>query len=126
MSLNEFYRPKLASDKGTYQFIEDMFPRLITKYKKQPMLVDNFLTYFSNLCSGDSTLKNTYLTPQKFKVVLNALHHFILNHKSKNREFLDLRQTVYSLIANLITNAEHRKVLVAYWQKDENLNEIKT
>lgn len=52
MSLSEVYRSQLSSDKATYEFIEDMFPRVITKYKKQPLLVDNFLTYFSNLCSG--------------------------------------------------------------------------
>lgn len=38
---------------------------------------------------------------------------------------MDLKQTVYSLVANLITNAEHRKVLVTFWQKDDNLNEVR-
>jgi IS30 family transposase len=61
-----------------------MFPKLITKYKKQPLLLDNFLTFFSNLCSGESVLK-TSLTKDKVAIIFDSLYHFVLNHKSKNR-----------------------------------------
>ena len=86
-----------------------MFPKLITKYKKQTQLLDNFMTFFSNLCSGESALKNTHLKKEKVCVIWDSLYLFILSHKTKNRMILDLKQSVYSLIANLITNLDHRK-----------------
>ena len=49
------------------------------------MLLDNFVTYFSNLCSGDSVLKNSFLTKTKVKVIIDSFYHYILNHVSKNR-----------------------------------------
>lgn len=49
------------------------------------MLLDNFITYMSNLCSGDSHFKNIFLTRTKVKVIIDAFYHYILDHKSKNR-----------------------------------------
>lgn len=124
MTLSEIYRPLLGGDKKTYEFIESMFPKLITKYKKQPQLLDNFYTFFSNLCSGQSTLKNNFLKKEKFTVILDSLYHFILTHRSKNRIFLDLKQSVYSLIANIITNGEHRKTFVEFIKKNNKIEEL--
>lgn len=124
MTLSENYRPQMASDKKTYEFIESMFPKLITKYKKQPQLLDNFITLFSNLCSGESALKNNFLKKEKFTVILDSLYHFILSHKSKNRLFLDLKQSVYSFIANVITNAEHRKTFIEFIKKNNKIEEL--
>lgn len=121
MTLSEIYRPQMAGDKKTYEFIEFMFPKLITKYKKQPQLLDNFITLFSNLCSGESTLKNNFLRKEKFTVILDSLYHFILSHKSKNRLFLDLKQSLYSFIANIITNAEHRKTFVEFVKQNNKV-----
>lgn len=116
MSLSDIYRPLMSSDKGTFEFVETMFSKLITKYKKQPQLLDNFMTLLSNLCSGDSTLKNSFLKKEKVTVIYDSLFLFILSHKSKNRLILDLKQTVYSLIANIITNLEHRKTFLLFLQ----------
>ena len=124
MTLSEIYRPQMASDKKTYDLIEAMFPKLITKYKKQPQLLDNFITLFSNLCSGESALKNNFLKKEKFTVILDSLYHFILSHKSKNRLFLDLKQSVYSFIANVITNAEHRKTFIEFIKKNNKIEEL--
>ena len=85
MSLSDAYRPQLSSDKKSYEFIETLYPKLVTKYKKQTMLLDNFVTYFSNLCSGDSVLKNNFLTKTKVKVIIDSFYHYVLNHVSKNR-----------------------------------------
>jgi hypothetical protein len=34
--------------------------------------------------------------------------------KGKNRKILNVKQTSYSLIANIITNIEHRKIFAKY------------
>lgn len=112
MSLSDIYRPQMSSDKRTFEFIETMFTKLITKYKKQPQLLDNFMTLTSNLCSGDSALKNVFLKKEKVVIIFESIYLLILSHKSKNRLFLDLKQSIYSLIANLITNIDHRKTFV--------------
>ena len=125
MSLSDVYRPQLSSDKKTCEFVEAMFPRLITKYKKQTMLLDNFMTFFSNLCSGESNLKNSYLKTEKVKIILDSLYHFVLSHKSKNRELLDLKQSLYSFIANVITNLGHRKMFVELLEKDDRMGDIR-
>lgn len=101
-----------------------MFPKLITKYKKQPQLLDNFFTFLSNLCSGDSLLKNSYLKAEKVKVIFESIHLLILSHKTKNRLHLDLKQTIFSFFANLVTNSEHRKTFIEFLQADNKLQEI--
>ena len=62
-----------------------MFSKLITKYKKQPRLVDSFLTFFSNLCSGDSVLKGSFLKKDKVSAIVGSLFYMILDVKTKNR-----------------------------------------
>ena len=89
------------------------------------MLLDNFMTFFSNLCSGESPLKNQHLKSSKTKVIFDSLYHFVLGHKSKNREFLDLKQSLYSFIANLVTNLEHRKVFISFLNEDNKFEEIR-
>ena len=61
MTLYEPCRLQLSSSEATFTFITQLFPVLISKYKKQPNLVDNFFIFMSNLCSGESQLKNKYL-----------------------------------------------------------------
>ena len=89
------------------------------------MLLDNYVTYMSNLCSGDSALKNIFLTKTRVKVIIDAFYYYVLNHKSKNRDFLDLRQSIYSFIANIITNVEHRKLFVEMLGKDNKMDELR-
>lgn len=61
ITLYEPYRLQLSSSPRIYEFIETLFPKLITKYKKQTTILDHFCTFFSNLASGDSALKTNML-----------------------------------------------------------------
>ena len=125
ITLSDSYRPLLSSNHKTFQFIEFMFSKLITKYKKQPRLVDNFLTFFSNLCSGDSILKGSFLNKDKVSAIVGSLFYMILDVKTKNRQVLDLRQTIYSFIANLITHEQHRRFFVDFLTKNNKLVDLK-
>ena len=45
--------------------------------------------------------------------------------KTKNRKILDLRQTAFNLISNIVTNVENRKVFVDYLIKNDRIQFIK-
>lgn len=78
---------------------------LISKYKKQTDLVDNFFVFLSNLCEGDSPLKGILIKKEQLMVMIEALFVRIFDQgKTHNRRVLELRQTVFNLISNIITN----------------------
>ena len=89
-----------------------MFPRLITKVKKQPQLLDNFLLFVSNLVSKDSKLKDSYLSTDEVMALIASLDEYLWKAKTKNRLLMDARQTSMSLVSNLLTNAKIRRVFV--------------
>lgn len=61
ITLYEPCKLELSKSTKSLDFITKMFPILITKFKKQPSLLDNFFIFVSNLCEGNSILKNSYL-----------------------------------------------------------------
>lgn len=88
-----------------YNFIETTYTKLISKRKNRTQLLNLFVIYMSNLLSGaDSGLKNTYLTKQKFTTLIDSFFVLILDEKTQNRTFLDLKKNVYGLIANMATH----------------------
>ena len=59
----------------------------------------------SNLLSGsDSGLKNTYFTKQKVVTIIDSFFVVVLDKKTQNRAFLDLKKNIYGLIANFGTH----------------------
>jgi hypothetical protein len=126
VTLYEPCRINLSSSSKSFDFINKLFPILITKYKKQPCLLDNFFIFISNLCEGNSTLKNNYLKKEQFIVMTEAMFVRIFDEdRSKNRNIMDLKQSIYSLISNLITNVEHRKAFVAYLISKDRIQFLK-
>ena len=73
MSLYEPYRLQLSGTPKTYEFLKLMFPRLITKCKKQGVLLDNFLLFFSNLCAKESKLKEVFMSPEEVIGLISSL-----------------------------------------------------
>jgi hypothetical protein len=60
----------------------------------------------SNLLSGsDSGLKNNYFTKQKFITLMDSFFVLILDQKTQNRSFLDLKKNIIGLLANMATHA---------------------
>lgn len=60
-------------------------------------------------------MKNNYLQKEQFIVMAEALFVRIFDEdRGKNRGTLDIKQSIYSLISNIITNVEHRKAFVKY------------
>lgn len=49
----------------------------------------------------------------------------VFDYKSKNRKILELKQTIYSLIANLITHPELRKTFVEFVKKNNRFQDLK-
>lgn len=119
MSLHEKYRELLAESPETHKFIELTFSRLISRHKKQPDLFSSFLIYASNLCSGNSKLRDTFITDSAFNVIVGLLYEKVVTRKTTNRAYLNLRKNVYSLYANLIINQEHRNRFNAYFSQEE-------
>ncbi len=65
-----------------------------------------FVIYMSNLLSGsDSGLKNTFFTKEKFTTLIDSFFVLILEHKTHNKTFLDLKKNVFGLIANMSTHS---------------------
>lgn len=59
----------------------------------------------SNLLSGaDSGLKNNFFNKQKFTTLIDSFFVLILDEKSQNRTFLELKKNVFGLIANMATH----------------------
>lgn len=59
----------------------------------------------SNLLSGsDSGLKNYYFTKQKFTTLMDSFFVLILDQKTQNRTFLDLKKNTIGLLANMATH----------------------
>lgn len=58
LSQSEKYRTLLATNRPTIDFLLQSYPVIITKFKKEMQLVTSFVVYCSNLCMGDSILKN--------------------------------------------------------------------
>ncbi len=107
----------------TVEFVNKMFPVLISKFKKQTGLVDNFFVFLSNLCEGDSPLKTTLIKKEQLMVMIEALFVRIFDQgKTHNRRVLELRQTVYNLISNIITHPDNRKAFVAYLTTRDRLS----
>lgn len=40
---------------------------------------------------------------------------YILDEKTQNRNFLDLKKNVYGLLANFATHTEHRKTIIDFF-----------
>ncbi len=79
----------------------------------------------SNLLSGaDSGLKNNYFTKKKVTTLVDSFFVFILDQKTQNRAFLDLKKNVYGLIANFASHPEHRKTLIEFFQTNNKFIEI--
>lgn len=59
----------------------------------------------SNLLSGsDSGLKNVYFNKQKFTILMDSFFVLILDQKTQNRAFLDLKKNTIGLLANMATH----------------------
>ena len=95
MSLHEKYRPLLAGSLNTAKFFETTFSRLVTKHKKHPDLLSSFLIYGSNLCSGVSKLRDSVISSEVFKVLINTLYVKILTKRTTNRPYLNLKKSVF-------------------------------
>jgi hypothetical protein len=88
-----------------------------SRVKSKTQLLSLFIIFMSNLLSGtESGLKNKFFfKDNKFYTLINSLYVMILDqHSSSNRNFLDLKKNVYGLIANLVTNLEHRKAFIEF------------
>ena len=110
MTLYEPYRLQMSGAYSTVEFIRRMFPRLITKAKKQPQLLDNFLLFVSNLVSKDSKLKDSFLSTDEVMALIASLDEYLWKAKTKNRLLMDARQTSMALVSNLLTNPKIRRV----------------
>ena len=104
MSLHEKYREMLADSPETHKFIEQTFSRLISRHKKQPDLLSSFMIFASNLCSGNSKLRDNFITGAAFKIMVGLLFEKVLKRKTANRSYLNLKKNVFSLYANLSIN----------------------
>jgi hypothetical protein len=87
-----------------------------SRIKSKTQLLSLFIIFMSNLLSGtESGLKNKFFfKDNKFYTLINSLYVMILDQHSSNRNFLDLKKNVYGLIANLVTNLEHRKAFIEF------------
>ena len=125
ISLYEPYRIKLSNDNKVHTFIEETYTKLLNKKKTRTELLNIFIIYMSNLLSGaDSGLKNTYFTKQKVTTLIDSFFVYILDEKTNNRNFLDLKRNVYGLLANFATHPEHRKTVVDFFVKNNKFEEI--
>lgn len=61
-----------------------------------------------NLCSGNSKLRDNYITDEKFKTIVTLLYDKVISRKTVNRSHLNLKKNIYSLFANLAINQGHR------------------
>jgi hypothetical protein len=97
-----------------------------SRIKSKTQLLSLFIIFMSNLLSGsDSGLKNKFFRENKFYTLINSLYVMILDqHSSSNRNFLDLKKNVYGLIANLVTNVEHRKAFIEFAFKNFKFEEL--
>ena len=119
LSLYEPYRIKLSNDNKVQAFIEETYTKLLNKRKTRTQLLNVFIIYMSNLLSGaDSGLKNQYFTKQKVTTIIDSFFEYILDQKTQNRTFLDLKKNVYGLLANFSTHTEHRKTLIDFFTKN--------
>ncbi len=123
ISLYEPYRIKLANDQKVHNFLEETYSKLLSKRKTATQLLNVFMIYMSNLLSGgDSGFKNIYLTKQKVITLVDSMILVILDEKTHNRTYLELKKNVYGMIANLTTNSDHRKTLVEFFQKNNKFH----
>ncbi len=105
MSLYEPYRIKISSDQKTHAFIESSYTKLISKRNNRTQLLNLFVIYMSNLLSGnDSVLKNIFFNRPKFSTLIDSFFVLILDQKTQNRIFLDLKRNIFGLLANMATN----------------------
>jgi len=49
----------------------------------------------------------------------------IFDYKSSNKKILDLKQSIYSFISNVITNIDHRRAFVDFIKRNNRLQDIK-
>lgn len=76
-----------------------------------------------NLCSGDSKLRDTFITHQALKAIVNLLHEKVICKKSTNKSQLNLKKNIYSLYANLAINSQHRVTIVEILNEKEFVDE---
>jgi len=58
----------------------------------------------SNLLSGgDSGLKTQYFNNKKVITIIDSFFVYILDERTQNRSFLELKKNVYGLLANFST-----------------------
>jgi hypothetical protein len=50
----------------------------------------------------------------KFIIYLDSLYLIIFDLKTKNRKYLDLKETAYGFISNLTTFLDHRKTFIEF------------
>lgn len=77
----------------------------------------------SNLCSGDSKLRDTFITYQSLKAIVNLLHEKVICKKSANKSQLNLKKNIYSLYANLAINVQHRASIIEILNEKEFVDE---
>ena len=119
ISLYEPFRVKLSHDQKTHLFIEETYTKLINKKKTRTELLNIFIIYMSNLLSGaDSGLKNAYFTKQKVTTIIDSFFVYILDEKTHNKNFLELKKNVYGLLANFSTHPEHRKMIIDFFAEN--------
>ena len=70
-----------------------------------------------NLCSGNSKLRDTFITKETLRVVVLSLFDKILMKRTSNKSQLNLKKNVYSLYANLAINVNHRQELIAIFNE---------
>lgn len=76
-----------------------------------------------NLCSGSSKLRDTFISHQTLKTIVNLLHEKVISKKSANRSQLNLKKNIYSLYANLAINVQHRTSIVQILNEKEFVDE---
>ena len=105
LSHSEKHRNLLCMSRPTVDFLLWCYPRIITKFKKEVQLVTSFVIYCSNLCMGETLLKNEL--EKNLLGVLASLTR-IIETENKLRRFIDLQKSCYNLISNLLTKESLR------------------
>lgn len=65
-----------------------------------------------NLCSGNSKLRDTFISTETLKIVVLSLFEKVLIKRTTNKSQLNLKKNIYSLYANLAINLNHRIKLI--------------
>jgi len=131
LSTLEKSRNKLAGLPQTLNFVKTNWNALLAVFKEEPQVTSNFLVFASNLCYGSASLLKKNLI-ETLPNILNHLHgnylffknkifiYFsgnnfdmkniffvlseILSFEKKKGAIENLRENVYNLLANLLTD----------------------